>query len=390
MTTAQPAVQAGPQTVSPLHRIQQQRFILGLFLPIQDGGWTPSTSERDTQWSFGYNARLTQQAEALGFDLAFALAQWVGKGGYGGQMHYREQSLDPLTVTAGLASLTERMLLISTVHILYGWHPVQIAKFGATLDDMTDGRWGINVVTGYKASEYAMFGKVMPEHDLRYRMAEEFTDVMERLWRQEDASGNNGNLTFAGEYWRGKDAYVTPRPRYGRPVIVSAGTSAAGIDFAARRSDLMFVTSPGGADIEQAIATLGPHIARIKEQAAQHGRQIKCIVNPHVICRDTEREARAYLQRILDGEDDEAVDNFMASIMGGDTRGWRQHDRSGWAAGGNIQIVGSPQQVAEWMVKLQAIGCDGVQINFFDFEPDLRHFGQRVLPLLQQAGLRDA
>ena len=370
--------------LSPLQRIQQADFILGLFLPIQDGGWTPSTTERETQWSFGYNARLTQQAEALGFDLAFALAQWVGKGGYGGQMHYREQSLDPLTVTAGLASLTERMLLISTVHILYGWHPLHIAKFGATLDDMTGGRWGINVVTGYKKSEYAMFGMNMPEHDRRYEMAEEFTEVMERLWRE------THNVSFDGKFWRGRDAFISPKPRYGRPVIVSAGTSAAGIDFAARRSDLMFVTSPGGADIEQAVATLGPHIARIKEEAARHGRDIKCIVNPHVICRDTERESHAYLQRILDGEDDEAVDNFMASIMGGDTRGWREHGRSGWAAGGNVQITGSPEQVVDWMLKLKAVGCDGVQINFFDFEPDLKYFGERVLPLMEQAGLRRA
>jgi FMNH2-dependent dimethyl sulfone monooxygenase len=276
------------------------------------------------------------------------------------------------------------MLLISTVHILYGWHPLHIAKFGATLDDMTGGRWGINVVTGYKKSEFAMFGMDMPEHDQRYRMAEEFTEVMERLWRGSE------NLNFDGRFWSGRDAYVTPKPRYGRPVIVSAGSSSAGIDFAARRSDIMFVTSPGGGDIEQAVATLGPHIAHIKEQAAQHGRDIKCIVNPHVICRETEQKARAYLQHILDGEDDEAVDNFMASIMGGDTRGWREHGRSGWAAGGNVQIVGSPEQVVDWMLKLKAIGCDGVQINFFDFEPDLKFFGEQVLPLMEQAGLRQA
>ncbi len=79
----------------------------------------------------------------------------------------------------------------------------------------------------------------------------------------------------------------------------------------------------------------------------------------------------------------------MASILGGDTKGWREHDRSGWAAGGNVQIVGSPEQVADWMVKLHAIGCDGVQINFFDFEPDLKYFGERVVPLLHQAGLRN-
>ena len=60
---------------SPLARILHQPLILGLFLPIQDGGWSPSTLPRTTTWTFDYNARLTQRAEALGFDLVFGLAQ---------------------------------------------------------------------------------------------------------------------------------------------------------------------------------------------------------------------------------------------------------------------------------------------------------------------------
>ncbi len=387
--TSHSTVPAAPLQ-APIDRVRQREFIMGLFLPIQDGGWTPSTSSRGTEWSFGYNARLTQLAESLDFDLAFALAQWMGKGGYGGRMRYREQSLDPLTVTAGLASLTSRMLLISTVHILYGWHPLHIAKFGATLDDMTGGRWGINIVTGYKPGESAMFGMKMPEHDYRYEMAEEFTDVMERLWRQEDANGAPGNLTFQGRFWHGTESFVSPRPRFGRPVIVAAGSSGAGVEFAARRCDLMFVTSPGGSDPAKAVESLGPHIARIKERAAHFGRQLRCIVNPHIICRDTEQEARRYQEHILAGEDDEAVDSFMASLLGGDTRSWRGHERTSWALGGNVQVVGSPEQVVDWMVKLKQAGCDGVQLNFFDFETDLRYFGERVLPLLKQAGLREA
>ena len=61
--------------VAPIDRVRQRNFILGLFLPIQDGGWTPSTAARGTEWSFGYNARLTQLAESFDFDLAFA--QWM-------------------------------------------------------------------------------------------------------------------------------------------------------------------------------------------------------------------------------------------------------------------------------------------------------------------------
>ena len=59
---------------SPLARVLRQPFLLGLFLPIQDGGWTPSTLPRSTTWTFDYNAALTRQAEALGLDLLFGPA----------------------------------------------------------------------------------------------------------------------------------------------------------------------------------------------------------------------------------------------------------------------------------------------------------------------------
>jgi FMNH2-dependent dimethyl sulfone monooxygenase len=368
---------------SPWQRVRQSDFLLGLFLPIEDGGRTPSGVEQNTRWNFGCNAQLVRQAEALGFDLAFALAQRMGKGGYGGEGRDREQSLDPLTAAAGLASLTKRMLLVSTVHILYGWHPLHIAKFGATLDQMTGGRWGINIVTGHKKSEYAMFGMAMPEHDRRYEMAEEFVAILERLWRESE------NLSFGGRFWSGKDAYVAPKPRGGRPMIVSTGTSAAGVDFAARRSDLIFVPGFGGADVEQALADLGPRIAHIKRKAARYGRDIKCIVNPHIVCRDTEREAQSYLQRMRDDEDDEAVDSFVASILA-DRRACWQRDHDGWIGHGDMRIVGSPEQVVNSLARLKAAGCDGVQINFFDFESDLKFFGERVIPLMHQTALRKA
>ncbi|MBU2533579.1 MAG: LLM class flavin-dependent oxidoreductase, partial [Alphaproteobacteria bacterium] len=123
-----------------LEEAKKNRLMLGLFLPLQSGAWSPSTAPRETSWSFEYNARCTQKAEDFGFDLVFGLAQWMGKGGYGGEMAFREKATDPLIITAGLAAITKRIMLISTVHVLYGWHPLHLAKFGATIDDISGGR----------------------------------------------------------------------------------------------------------------------------------------------------------------------------------------------------------------------------------------------------------
>ena len=161
----------------------RQSLILGLFLPVQSGGWSASLLSRTTDWTFDYNAALTRRAEELGFDLVFGLAQWASKGGYGGISKYREQSLDPFIAVTALSAMTQRILLISTIHVLFGaWHPLHLAKFGATIDHISGGRWGINVVTGYSPREARMFGGRHIEHDRRYEMAGEFTDILCRLW----------------------------------------------------------------------------------------------------------------------------------------------------------------------------------------------------------------
>ncbi len=124
--------------------------------------------------------------------------------------------------------------------------------------------------------------------------------------------------------------------------------------------------------------------------ARANGREIRTIINPHVICRPTEGEARRQYQAILDHQDVEAADNFYATFAGGDQTSWKGNTREQWVIGGNVHIVGSPEQVVDGFVRLAEAGCDGVQVNFYDFLPDLEFFGAAVMPLMHQAGLRAA
>ncbi len=379
MSTAPFDAARGP---SPLRRLADHKLLLGLFLPMQQGAWSPSRAPRSTSWTFDYIARCTTMAEELGFDLTFGLAQWLGKGGYGGEMRFREHEVDPIIANAALAAMTKRIVLINTVHVLYAWHPLHLAKFGAAMDHISGGRWGINVVTGYKPSEYRMFGLEPIEHDLRYAMADEFTTIMERLWSEDE------ELTFDGRFWKTERAFLAPKPGERRPFLVNAASSPAGLDYAAKHSDLIFITSPTGADPVQARESLPAHIAKIKALARGHGREVKTIINPHVICRATEREARAAYDAILEHQDPVAADNFVRTFQSGDTASWRGHTRAQWVIGGNVHLIGAPEQIVEWFVQLHAAGCDGVQVNFFDYLQDLAFFGQQVLPLMRQAGLR--
>jgi FMNH2-dependent dimethyl sulfone monooxygenase len=368
---------------SPFSRVIRQPLILGLFLPVQSGGWSASLLPRTTDWTFDYNAALARRAEELGFDLVFGLAQWTSKGGYGGISKYREDSLDPFIAVTALSTITERILLISTIHVLFGpWHPLHIAKFGATIDHISGGRWGINVVTGYSPREARMFGGRHIEHDLRYEMAGEFTGLLCRLW------GACDDLTWHGRFWSVEKAFITPKPRFGRPVLVNATGSPAGIRYAAAHSDLVFITSPAGHEIDAALAALPAHNAAIKAAGSRRGRQLRTIINPMIVCRATDREAQRYHQAILDAADHGAIEGFVAHQRAGDAVAWKAHGATHRALGGNIQIIGSPEHVVDKLIGLKRAGCDGVQVTFFDFAPDLEFFGEAVLPLMRQAGLR--
>ena len=368
---------------SPVSRVLAQPLMLGLFLPIQAGGWSASTLPRSTDWSFDYNAALVQRAEHFGFDLVFALSQWLPKGGYGGV--FNGEALDSFMSLAAMTALTKRIILVATSHVLYGpWHPLHFAKFTATLDHISQGRWGINVVTDHRAVEHEMFGWQRIEHDKRYELAAEFLDAVQQLWAQPD------NFTFAPALsnWSLNGAFVTPKPRFGRPLLVNATGSDAGIDFAARYSDIVFITSPNGSEIEAALQALPAHTARVKAAAAAKGRAIRTLINPMVICRETAAEAHAYHDAIVAHGDEGSFHRFDS-----DAHAWRggsaqRTQAAARAVGGNITIVGSPEQIAEYIVRLHQAGVDGVQLSFFDFQPDLEFFGQRVLPLLRETGLR--
>jgi FMNH2-dependent dimethyl sulfone monooxygenase len=213
-------------------------------------------------------------------------------------------------------------------------------------------------------------------------MADEFTRILKQLWSETE------DLTLQGKFWSLEKAFVTPKPGYGRPILVNATGSPAGIGYAATHSDLVFMTSPAGHEIDTALAALPAHNAAIKAGGAARGRQLRTIINPMIVCRQTDREAQFYYDAILNAADPGAVAGFVSHQRSGDAVAWKAHGDKHRALGGNIQIIGSPEYVVDKLVGLKRAGCDGIQVTFFDFAPDLEFLGEAVLPLMHQAGLR--
>lgn len=373
-----------------------QPMELGFFAWNIKGGMTASkgvlTNPARYQdfWHWDQAKRLVQLAERVGFEYQVPFARWIGQGG---ATDYNDSNLDFLTSAAATAPLTTRLGLFSTAHVTYKFHPLHFAKFGATIDYISGGRWGLNIVTGYSAREQAAFGIREPiAHDEAYAMADEFTTLLKYLWTE------NERIDFEGRYYQSYGAIVSPKPvRQPRPVIMNAGNSDIGLDFACRQADWLFVTAP----------TLEGYKARIEEahrKAAHYGRRIRAATMVYVIEDYSDERAQSTKRWLEDEVDAEATLNFIESMKRmsyGDEFFQGGADRSDPYGGvgkdmflrialgiGAWQITGSFETVAERIRELHEVGIESILMCFFDPLGGLHNMEDAILPLLKRMNLR--
>lgn len=196
------------------------------------------------------SVQTAQLADDAGFEAILAYARW--KGYVAGQpAHPSGVTLDPFTWCAAIAQATRQVAVIPTVHAPV-LHPIVAAKQCATIDIISGGRLALNVVGGWNGPELAMFGAPMAEHDARYDHLQEWLEIVQQLWRQEE------EFDHAGRFFNVKLGSSMPKPlqRPGPP-IVNAGGSDRGQSFACEFADVCFLIlrSEDAADIAAQIAS---------------------------------------------------------------------------------------------------------------------------------------
>ncbi|HEY3881469.1 MAG TPA: NtaA/DmoA family FMN-dependent monooxygenase [Trebonia sp.] len=217
--------------------------------------------------------------------------------------HPPQTQFDPVAVLSALAGITSRVGLIGTGSTTYS-KPWDLARRFATLDHLSGGRAGWNIVTTSTPLVAGNFGEAShPEHADRYARAQEFTDVVQRAWdgweddavtgdRERGVWAVRGKLhapRFHGEYFDVEGILPFPRSPQGWPVLVQAGQSPAGISLAARYAELVFSGPPS-------LAAASAFRAELHRQAAAAGRdpgQLLVLPALMVTLGGTEAEARA-------------------------------------------------------------------------------------------------
>jgi FMNH2-dependent dimethyl sulfone monooxygenase len=351
-------------------------FKLGVFcLNVSGGMMMSGAAKQNLDWN--ENVSVAKFADEAGWDFLLPLGRWRG---HGGKYKANAEQYDPFSWAAAIAAVTSRIQVFSTCHVPI-FHPMLTAKMSATIDNISNGRFGLNIVSGWNAAEFGMFGIEQLPHDDRYLASEEWLDVIEGLW------STKGELDHEGRFYNIKRGYLEPKPIQERPVIVSAGTSPVGVDFALNRADYLFIGGDSWELLEGTMQTA-------HKRAAELGRQLNALTFATVVVRDTEEEAKRYFEWYVDElGDKEAAQALVDRIISGGAQSLppeavAQQVRafvSGWGA---MPIVGTPEQVAGRLDDMHKLGLQGVTMGWLDYTEGVEQFDAQVVPLLKEAGLR--
>jgi alkanesulfonate monooxygenase SsuD/methylene tetrahydromethanopterin reductase-like flavin-dependent oxidoreductase (luciferase family) len=334
----------------------------------------------DTSWE--NNVRLAQMADDAGLECMVPIARWKG---YGGEADPNGTSWESITWACGLLAATKRINVFATVHVPLN-PPILAAKQMVTADHIGQGRFGINVVCGWNEDEFQMFGVSKKEHEGRYEQGAEWWTIIKRIW------AGDGPFDFDGKHYQLRGAGGSPRPWDGEaPLMMNAGSSPSGREFAIRYSDMHFdgVRSPE----ESAI-----RIAEEKQLAADSGRMVQCWTPVGIICRPSQREAQEFMHYIIDHADMGAIGHLdemhrqdakdrtdaegLLRREGGGPIERRVLARGAWCA------IGDPDTVSTELTRLRDAGFDGVVLNFVNYLDEFPYFAQEVLPRLERNGVR--
>ena len=341
------------------------RMRFGYWLPVF-GGWLRNVDDERMDASWSYTRRLAQRSEELGFDLTLIAELFLNdiKGP-------DAPALDAWSTAAALAAVTERLELMVAVRPQYH-PPAQLAKQAANIDQISNGRLALNVVSAWWADEARRYGVHFDQHDDRYARTAEWLDVVSGAWRE-------SRLTHKGSYYTVDDLILEPKPvRRPGPTIYAGGESETAKNLIARKCDAYVMHG----DPVERIAPKVTDMRTRRELAG--GSPMAYGMAAYVIVRDSTEQAQRELERIT---------NVNVGSAG-------YHNYQDWLANTQLEqrvsledysvsnrglragLVGTAEQVAE---RIRAFQDAGVGLLLLQCSPQLEEmerFAEEVMPLV--------
>jgi pyrimidine oxygenase len=348
---------------------------VGIFIPIGNNGWLISKNAPQYMPTFDLNKTIVQRAEHYGFEFALSMIKLRG---FGGETEFWEHNLESFTLMAGLAAVTDRIQLFATAATLT-IPPAIVARMASTIDSISHGRFGINLVTGWQKPEYSQMG-LWPGDEFfasRYDYLSEYATVLRDLW-------SNGTSDFKGDHFQMEDCRVSPIPQADMKIIC-AGQSEAGMAFTAKYADYNFCFGKG-VNTPKAFA---PTVERLEKAMVGSERDVTSVALFMVIADETDEAARARWQSYKDGVDEEAVawlgqQGAADTKSKGDTNIRQMADPTSAVNINMGTLVGSYEAVASMLDEIAEVpSTSGVMLTFDDFVQGIENFGQKIQPLMK-------
>lgn len=380
MSPARDMNESGPLMRPPL--LTSDNFMLGLFAMNLTGGmcWTTAEGAMDPTWE--NQVALAKAADSAGFEAVIPVSRWKG---FPGVSDHHGSIIETMTWAAGIAGVTEYTTIVATMLTAF-FPPLIAAKQAVTIDHISNGRFGLNIVAGWSPNDLDIFGATQLSHDDRYAECSEWMTLVEKFWSEES------EFDFDGDFYKSTGAISKPRPlQKPKPLILNAGGSERGLQFISEHADVSFTIFKELEELEKKI----PHIRQRVRDLAQ--REIKILTSMTIVCRDTEAEAKRHLDYCIREKGDREAALTWATGLAQEAKTYSKEE---WAslnrtldlavAGHQTpQAVGTPEEIADMLCKVAALGVDGATISFLtDWEEELDRFITQVLPLLEQAGVR--
>ncbi len=361
-TTLTPERELAPVTIGePATRL---RF--GYWLPVF-GGWLRNVDDERLDASWAYTRRLAQRSEEIGFDLTLIAELFLNdiKGA-------DAPALDAWSTAAALAAVTERLELMVAVRPQYH-PPALLAKQAANIDQISNGRLALNVVSAWWADEARRYGVHFDRHDDRYARTAEWLDVVSGAWSEP-------RLTHSGTYYTVDDLIVEPKPaRRPRPTIYAGGESEAAKSLIADKCDAYVMHGDPVEHVTAKIADMRARRVRVGRRPMEYG------MAAYVIVRDSEREAQRELERITNvTEGSPGYHNYQDWLANTQLESRVSlEDYSVSNRGLRAGLVGTAEQVADRIRDYEAAGLGLLLLQCSPQLEEMERFAETVIPLVR-------
>jgi FMNH2-dependent dimethyl sulfone monooxygenase len=335
----------------------------GYWMPVF-GGWLRNIPNEGMEASWDYVRRLTQRSEETGWDLSL-----IAELNLNDIKGVEAPALDAWSTAAALAAVTSSIELMVAVRPNFH-QPALFAKQAANIDNISNGRLALNVVSSWWADEANQYGLQFDQHDDRYARTSEWLDVVDGLWREK-------RFTYAGDRYRLKDAICEPKPvRRPRPTVYAGGESEAAKTMIARQCDAYVMHG-------DPVSAIAPKIADMAaRREAAGGAPMQYGMAAYAIVRDSEAEAKRELERItaLPPVPPKGFDNFEQWLSGTELeRELKLQEYSVSNRGLRPNLVGTPEQLQERIAEYEDAGLDLLLLQMSPQAEEMDRFAEQVI-----------